>query len=33
MNSFFEGISEKLSQTGQEAVKKTKELAEITKIN
>ena len=33
MNSLFEGISKKLSQTGQEAIKKTKELAEITKIN
>ena len=33
MNSFFEGLGKKVSQTGQEAIKKTKNLAEMTKIN
>ena len=33
MNSFFEGLGKKVSQTGQDAMKKTKELAEMTKIN
>lgn len=33
MNAFFEGIGRKFSQTGQDAVKKTKDLAEISRIN
>ena len=33
MNSFFEGLGKKVSQTGQDAMIKTKELAEMTKIN
>ncbi|MDO5793058.1 MAG: hypothetical protein Q4Q00_02550 [Turicibacter sp.] len=33
MNSFFEGLGKKVTQTGQGAMKKTKEMAEIAKIN
>ena len=33
MNSFFEELGKKVTQTSQEAMKKTKDLAEIAKIN
>ena len=33
MNAFFEGLGKKFSQTGQDAMKKTKGLAEISRLN
>lgn len=33
MNTFLEQFGKKVSQTGQDAMKKTKELAEIAKLN
>ena len=33
MNAFFEGLGKKFSQTGQDAMKKTKDLAEISRLN